>query len=156
MTRNTKKRFYQREGFRIRLILFLVMVVVSLIIVTPYVWMLSNSFKSTKEWKEEIIYIDSHKMLPWQKIVMRDGAVLTPKPDSDWREEYVNWLTSPKNRRFAEVLVNRMWYWMFGKGIVNEPDDWREDNKPSDPALLKELTDYFLKNNFSVEVSHFA
>ncbi len=110
------------------------------------------SFKSTKEWKEEIIYVDSHKMLPWQKIVMRDGAVLTPKPDSDWREEYVNWLTSPKNRRFAEVLVNRMWYWMFGKGIVNEPDDWREDNKPSDPALLKELTDYFLKNNFDIKM----
>ena len=83
---------------------------------------------------------------------MRDGAVLTPKPDSDWREEYVNWLTSPKNRRFAEVLVNRMWYWMFGKGIVNEPDDWREDNKPSDPALLKELTDYFLKNNFDIKM----
>ena len=109
------------------------------------------SFKSTKEWKEEIIYLDSHKMLPWQRIVLEDGTTLTPKPDSDWRVEYVNWLTSPKNRRFAEVLVNRMWYWVFGKGIVHEPDDWREDNKPSDPQRLKELTDYFLKNNFDVK-----
>ena len=107
-------------------------------------------FKSTKEWKEEIIYLDFHKEKPWQKIVLEDGTVLTPKTDSDWREEYVAWLTSPKNRRFAEVLVNRMWYWVFGKGIVNEPDDWREDNKPSNPQLLGELTDYFLKNNFDM------
>ena len=62
------------------------------------------------------------------------------------------WLTSPKNRRFAEVLVNRMWYWVFGKGLVHEPDDWREDNKPSDPELLKELTDYFLKNKFDMRL----
>ena len=81
-------------------------------------------FKSTKEWKEEIIYLDFHKEKPWQKIVLEDGTVLTPKTDR--REEYVAWLTSPKNRRFAEVLVNRMWYWVFGKGIVNEPDDIME------------------------------
>ncbi len=48
MTLRAKKKFYQKEGFRTRLILFLVMIVVSLIIVTPYVWMLSNSFKSTQ------------------------------------------------------------------------------------------------------------
>ena len=109
-------------------------------------------FKSTKEWKEEIIYIDFHKDIPWQKIQLADGTVLTPRANTDWREEYVNWLTSPKNRRFAEVFVNRVWYWFFGKGIVHEPDDWREDNKPSDPALLKELTDYFLKNKFDMRL----
>ena len=109
-------------------------------------------FKSTKEWKEEIIYLDHYKELPKQKIVLKDGSVLAPKKDSDWREEYVNWLTSPKNRRFAEVLVNRMWYWVFGKGIVHEPDNWCEENKPSDPELLKELTDYFLKNNFDMKL----
>jgi hypothetical protein len=43
-----------------------------------------------------------------------------------------------------------MWFWVFGKGIVHEPDDWREDNKPSDPALLKSLTDYFVQNNFNM------
>ena len=45
-----------------------------------------------------------------------------------------------------------MWYWVFGKGIVNEPDDWRADNKPSNPQLLNELTDYFLKNNFNIKL----
>ena len=47
-------------------------------------------------------------------------------------------------------MVNRMWYWVFGKGLVHEPDDWREDNLPSDPAKLKELTDYFIANKYNL------
>ena len=109
------------------------------------------SFKSTKEWKEEIIYLDIHRNLPWQTIKLEDGTHLVPKPNTDWRKEYVGWLTSPKNRRFAEVFVNRVWFWFFGKGIVHEPDDWREDNKPSDPALLKELTDFFVESKYDMK-----
>lgn len=109
------------------------------------------TFKSTKEWKEEIIYIDYEKVAPWQDIVLSDGTKLTVTTDTDWRETYVTWLTSRENRRFAEVMVNRMWYWVFGKGIVNEPDDWRADNKPSDPKLLKELTDFFIKSNYNMK-----
>lgn len=107
-------------------------------------------FKSTKEWKEEIVYLDFHKTTPWQTIKLEDETQLRLYPDTDWREVYVSWLTSPENRRFAEVMVNRMWYWVFGRGIVNEPDDWREDNKPSNPKLLQELTDYFLQHNFNM------
>lgn len=107
-------------------------------------------FKSTKEWKEEIIYLDYRKDMPWQKIKLSDGTNLQLRYDSDWREEYVNWLTSPNNRRFAEVMVNRMWYWIFGKGIVHEPDDWRDDNRPSNPELLNYLTDFFIKNKFNL------
>ena len=109
-------------------------------------------FKSTKEWKEEIIYLDVHKELPSERIVLGDGTVLKPVADTDWRREYVMWLTSSANRRFAEVMVNRMWFWVFGKGIVDEPDDWREDNKPSDPRLLKSLTDYFIANDFNMRL----
>lgn len=108
-------------------------------------------FKSTKEWKEEIIYLDIHKNTPWQKIVLQDGTVLKPELDTDWRELYVNWLTSPENRRFAEVMVNRMWYWVFGKGLVHEVDDWREDNLPSDPQKLNELTNYFIRKKFDLK-----
>ena len=107
-------------------------------------------FKDTKEWKEEIIYLDYYKDLPWLPIVLEDGTTLKLKHNTDWREEYVNWLTSPNNRRFAEVMVNRMWFWVFGKGLVHEPDDWREDNLPSDPQKLKELTDYFIAKKFDL------
>ena len=108
-------------------------------------------FKSTKEWKEEIVYLDIHKAAPRQKAVLADGTIISFEQDADWREAYVNWLTSPNNRRFAEVLVNRMWFWVFGKGIVHEPDDWRADNLPSNPQLLAELTDYFVKKNFDMK-----
>ena len=107
-------------------------------------------YKSTKEWKEEIIYLDIHKRAPYNQIELGDDTTFYLRQDSDWREPYVMWLTSPKNRRFAEVMVNRMWFWVFGKGIVPEPDDWRDDNPPSDPELLKELTDYFLAQNFDM------
>ena len=83
-------------------------------------------FKSTKEWKEEIIYLDIHKELPWQRVILADGTQLQLTKDSDWREAYVNWLTSPNNRRFAEVMVNRMWYWVFGKGIKKEQGNKRK------------------------------
>jgi len=43
-----------------------------------------------------------------------------------------------------------MWFWVFGKGLVHEPDDWRADNKPSNPELLKELTDYFVAKNYDM------
>ena len=109
-------------------------------------------FKDTKEWKEEIIYIDYYKNLPWHPVVLEDGTTLKLQPDTDWREAYVNWLTSPNNRRFAEVMVNRMWYWVFGKGLVHEPDDWRADNLPSDPEKLKELTDYFIAKKFNLRL----
>ena len=107
-------------------------------------------YKSTKEWKEEIIYLDIHKRAPYNQIELGDDTTFYLRQDSDWREPYVMWLTSPNNRRFAEVMVNRMWFWVFGKGIVHEPDDWRDDNPPSDPELLKELTDYFLAQNFDM------
>lgn len=108
-------------------------------------------FKSTKEWKEEIVYLDIHKKVPYQDIELEDGTMFKLRADSDWREPYVNWLTSERNRRFAEVMANRMWFWVFGRGIVHEPDDWRYDNKPSNPELLNELTDYFIASKFDMQ-----
>ena len=45
-----------------------------------------------------------------------------------------------------------MWYWVFGKGLVHEPDDWRADNLPSNPEKLKELTDYFIAKKFNLRL----
>ena len=79
MTVNKKKKFYQKEGFRIRLILFLAMILVSLIIVTPYVWMLSNSFKSTKE-----TLVDASHLLPQDPTVDGYHKVLYDSPFFYW------------------------------------------------------------------------
>ena len=108
-------------------------------------------FKSTKEWKEEIVYLDIHKKVPYQDIELEDGTMFKLRADSDWREPYVNWLTSDRNRRFAEVMANRMWFWVFGRGIVHEPDNWTEENKPSDPELLNSLTEYFIASKYDMQ-----
>ena len=79
MAANTKKKFYQKEGFRIRLILFLVMIIVSLIIVIPYFWMLSNSFKSTKE-----TLVDASHMLPKEPTLDGYRKVLFDSPFFKW------------------------------------------------------------------------
>jgi len=69
----------------------------------------------------------------------------------DWRTAYVDWLTSKQNTRFAAVEVNRMWYWLLGKGIVNEPDDWSPKNPPSNPALLDFLANKFIESGFDTK-----
>ena len=108
-------------------------------------------FKSTKEWKEEIVYLDIHKKVPYQDIELEDGTMFKLRADSDWREPYVNWLTSDRNRRFAEVMANRMWFWVFGRGIVHEPDNWTEENRPVDPELLNSLTEYFIASKYDMQ-----
>jgi hypothetical protein len=57
----------------------------------------------------------------------------------DRREAMAAWITSPENPFFARHIVNLTWAHFFGRGIVNEPDDARVSNPPSNPALLAEL-----------------
>ncbi len=45
----------------------------------------------------------------------------------------------PRNPWFARAIVNRVWYWLLGRGIVQEPDDLRPDNPPENPELLAYL-----------------
>lgn len=107
------------------------------------------SYKTTKEWKEEIVYINYHLKTPVDTVHI-GGAVLNLKPETDWRTVWVNWLTSTSNRQFAAVMVNRMWYWLMGQGLVNEPDDWRVDNPPVKPELLTYLTDRFIALHYDM------
>ena len=57
----------------------------------------------------------------------------------DPREVFAEWLLAPKNPWFARSLANRYWAWLFGRGIIHEPDDIRPDNPPSNPVLLAYL-----------------
>lgn len=109
-------------------------------------------FKSTKEWKEEIIYVDYQDAGITQSANLPNKTSVFLSPGTDWREPYVNWLTSKQNKQFAAVMVNRIWAWIMGKGLVNEPDDWRKDNPPSNPELLDKLTSDFINSNFNVKL----
>ncbi len=69
--------------------------------------------------------------------------------DEDRRVVFAKWLTSPENPFFAKSVVNRVWGHMFGRGIVDPIDDFRDSNPPSNARLLDELSRQFVTNNFS-------
>ncbi len=108
-------------------------------------------YKPTKEWKEEIIYIDTEYKARKRSVKLADNTQLPLNEGEDWRTAYVDWLTHPSNQQFAAVMTNRLWYWVFGKGIVNEPDDWGAHNPPSDKALLDKLTRQFIASGYDTK-----
>ncbi len=55
------------------------------------------------------------------------------------------------SRRFAEVIVNRLWKRLMGAGLVEPVDDW-EGHQPSDPALLGFLTDEFIRGGYDLRL----
>jgi len=66
------------------------------------------------------------------------------------REELAELLTSPRNERFAQVVVNRIWARFMGRGIVEPLDDW-EKGKPTHPELLRWLAREFVLNGYQVK-----
>ncbi len=55
------------------------------------------------------------------------------------------------SRRFAEVIVNRVWKRLMGAGLVEPVDDW-EGHPPVDPALLAFLTDEFISGGYDLRL----
>ena len=98
------------------------------------------SYKSTSEWKEEIVFFDPVKSAGAAHApVFPDGKPARLSPDQDPREVFAGWLSAPKNPWFAHNIVNRVWSWLLGRGIIQEPDDIRPDNPPVNPELLAYL-----------------
>jgi hypothetical protein len=98
----------------------------------------SVGYKHTGEWKEEIVFFDRGKPA-LAAMVFPDGTPAGLRPDQDPREAFADWLTAPANPWFARAIVNRVWYWLLGRGIVQEPDDIRDDNPPENAKLLEWL-----------------
>lgn len=96
------------------------------------------AYKSTAEWKEEIVYFDPAKFPAngRAEVVFPDGTIAQLTSARDPRQDFADWLITPQNPWFTRAIVNRVWSWLLGRGIVQEPDDLRPDNPPSNPALL--------------------
>jgi hypothetical protein len=68
------------------------------------------------------------------------------------RLELAEWVTDPKNPLTARVLVNRVWHWHFGQGIVATPDDFgTRGEAPTHPELLDYLASRFMENGWSIK-----
>jgi hypothetical protein len=60
-------------------------------------------------------------------------------------------VTDRQNPFFAKSLVNRVWYHLMGRGIVEPVDDFRDSNPSSNDELLDGLTADFVKGGFQLK-----
>ena len=79
------------------------------------------------------------------------GDRFEAKGDEDLRQPFVDWLTARDNPYFGRAFVNRVWFSLFSRGIVNPIDDFRELNPPAHPGLLKLLTGEFTASGYDIK-----
>ncbi len=110
-------------------------------------------YKPTSEWKEEIVLFDMAKTTNGlaQSAAFPDGTPVRLSPERDPREVFANWLIDPKNPWFTQNIANRVWSWLLGRGIIQEPDDFRPDNPPSDPKLLALLQKELIDSHYDIK-----
>ena len=60
-------------------------------------------------------------------------------------------MTSPDNLFFARSMVNRIWFHVMGRGVVEPVDDFRESNPSANDPLLDALAQDFVKSGFSLK-----
>lgn len=116
--------------------------------------------KSSRESEQdrEVVYLadsgsiknpDTNKPAPAKFLV--GEPIDEAKLPSDPRELLADWIASPENPYFAKHMSNRVWNWLLGRGIVNEPDDFRSTNPPSNPELLDYLASEFVKSGYDLK-----
>ncbi|MFM8578130.1 MAG: DUF1553 domain-containing protein [Planctomycetaceae bacterium] len=86
---------------------------------------------------------------PFETIVPRDVSLTDVRAADDTRDVVAALFTAPENRRFPQVIVNRLWQRYFGVGIVPNLDDW-ESATPSDPDLLEWLARQLVAHDYSI------
>ena len=106
--------------------------------------------KNTKRANEMFIFVSQsgevtqprtqQQMKPW---VPGQGDIENPN-EFDRRLDFAKWLTEPDNPFFAKIEVNRIWSQVFGRGIVEPADDFRDTNPPSNALLLDQLAQDFV------------
>jgi Protein of unknown function (DUF1553)/Protein of unknown function (DUF1549) len=62
-----------------------------------------------------------------------------------------DWVASADNPYFARAQVNRVWYHLFGRGLVEPNDDFRVSNPAVNAPLLDELARQFVESRFSLK-----
>ncbi|TVS12382.1 MAG: DUF1553 domain-containing protein [Planctomycetaceae bacterium] len=83
--------------------------------------------------------------------IFPDGTSVEIPPDRDPREVFADWLITPENPWFTRAIVNRVWAWLLGRGIIEEPDDLRDDNPPVNPELLAYLEREFIDSGYDLK-----
>ena len=78
-------------------------------------------------------------------------------PTRGRRVTLARWIASSENSLTARVMVNRMWRYHFGHGIVETPNDFGVNGtRPTHPALLDSLAVKFVRQQWSIKALHRA
>ncbi|MEX0867370.1 MAG: DUF1553 domain-containing protein, partial [Pirellulales bacterium] len=76
-------------------------------------------------------------------------------PEQLRRHAVANWIASDDNPLTARVMVNRLWHYHFGTGIVDTPSDFGNmGSPPSHPELLDWLAAEFVARDWSIKQMH--
>ena len=71
------------------------------------------------------------------------------------RLQLANWLTHNEHPLTARVIVNRIWRWHFGRGIVASPNNFgTKGQRPTHPGLLDHLSRQFMRYGWSLKSLH--
>jgi hypothetical protein len=105
--------------------------------------------------------LDKHEFIGEQIVwVGNTKPVINPKTAKAARKRFLGdtqahrsealaqWIT--EQPMFARSQINRIWFNLMGRGIVDPIDDFRPTNPPSHPALLDALADEFVRNKYSL------
>jgi hypothetical protein len=100
------------------------------------------------------VYVVSKEAVP--RGVPRLLSDVLPGPlilqGSSGRLELAKWITDARNPLTARVMVNRLWGWHFGRGIVGTPNNFGSlGERPTHPELLDWLADELVKDGWSVK-----
>jgi hypothetical protein len=72
--------------------------------------------------------------------------------DQSGRKELAQWIASADNPLTARVIVNRVWHWLLGAGIVRTTDNFGiSGESPSHPELLDYLALRFMQDGWSIK-----
>ena len=92
-----------------------------------------------------------HKQFP----VVLAGASQTPVTDGSGRKELAAWLVRPSQVLTSRVIVNRIWQWHFGEGLVRTPNNFGTNGEdPTHPELLDYLARRFVESGWSIKSLH--
>jgi hypothetical protein len=105
---------------------------------------------------EQVVWLDREG--EWKH--PRTGAVMKPRflggpapnlaPDADRLQALADWVAAPDNPFFARTQVNRVWYHLLGRGIVDPDDDFRASNPPANEPLLEAVSRDFVAHHFDL------
>ena len=84
--------------------------------------------------------------------VLGSLAMAVDEPEQARRLKLANWIASEDNPLTSRVLVNRLWHYIFGAGIVETPSDLGVNGvPPTHPELLDWLADEFVRSGWSIK-----